>query len=95
MEPYWSTMTSGVTVAEEDMQGVHAYFWEAPQQARFICRISCHDSNQARSQLLTIVDLVDSLTPKSEIMADFKILVGIVLHHRLAVGVALVLDNRL
>lgn len=37
VEPYWSTMTSGVTVAEEDMQGVHAYFWEAPQQARF-CR---------------------------------------------------------
>ena len=34
VEPYWSTMTSGVTVAEEDMQGVHAYFWEAPQQAR-------------------------------------------------------------
>ena len=33
VEPYWSTMTSGVTVAEEDMQGVHAYFWEAPPQA--------------------------------------------------------------
>ena len=41
VEPYWSTMTSGVTVAEEDMQGVHAYFWEAPQQARYQCRI-CH-----------------------------------------------------
>jgi laminin alpha 1/2 len=31
-EPYWSTMTSGVTVAEEDMQGAQTYFWEAPQQ---------------------------------------------------------------
>ena len=28
--PFWSTMTSGVTVAEEDMRG-DSYFWEAPQ----------------------------------------------------------------
>ena len=30
LEPYWSTMTSGVTVAEEDMQGAQTYFWQAP-----------------------------------------------------------------
>ena len=32
VEPYWSTMTSGVTVAEEDMDGAHTYYWEAPEQ---------------------------------------------------------------
>ena len=31
MDPYWSTMTSGVTIAEEDMQGADTYFWEAPE----------------------------------------------------------------
>ena len=30
--PYWSTMTGGVTVAEEDMSGAGGtYFWEAPE----------------------------------------------------------------
>nr|XP_040569600.1 laminin subunit alpha-1-like isoform X1 [Lepeophtheirus salmonis] len=32
VEPYWSTVTNGVTVAEEDMQGIETYFWEAPSQ---------------------------------------------------------------
>ncbi len=30
--PYWSTMTGGVTVAEEDMTGADTYFWEAPPE---------------------------------------------------------------
>ncbi len=30
--PYWSTMTGGVTVAEEDMRGAPTYFWEAPAE---------------------------------------------------------------
>ena len=32
VEPYWSTLTNGVTVAEEDMQGIETYYWQAPDQ---------------------------------------------------------------
>ena len=30
-EPYWSTVTHGVTVAEEDMGGLQTYYWQAPE----------------------------------------------------------------
>ena len=30
IEPYWSTVTRGVTIAEEDMRGLETYFWQAP-----------------------------------------------------------------
>ena len=29
-EPYWSTVTHGITVAEEDMRGLQTYYWQAP-----------------------------------------------------------------
>jgi len=32
--PYWSALTEGVTVAEEDMRGAATYFWEAPEAYR-------------------------------------------------------------
>ena len=32
VEPYWSTVTNGITIAEEDMQGLETYFWQAPQE---------------------------------------------------------------
>jgi laminin alpha 1/2 len=32
VDPYWSTVTNGVTVAEEDMKGLQTYFWQAPEQ---------------------------------------------------------------
>ena len=32
VEPYWSTMTSGVTIAEEELHQYETYFWEAPSQ---------------------------------------------------------------
>eukprot|EP00095_Tigriopus_kingsejongensis_P006097 maker-scaffold691_size110934-snap-gene-0.29 protein:Tk06097 transcript:maker-scaffold691_size110934-snap-gene-0.29-mRNA-1 annotation:"laminin subunit alpha-1-like" len=31
VEPFWSTMTSGVTIAEEEMHDVDTYYWEAPE----------------------------------------------------------------
>ena len=29
-DPYWSTVTHGITVAEEDMSGLQTYYWQAP-----------------------------------------------------------------
>ena len=31
VDPYWSTVTNGLTIAEEDMQGLETYFWQAPE----------------------------------------------------------------
>ena len=30
-DPYWSTVTHGITVAEEDMRGLQTYYWQAPE----------------------------------------------------------------
>ena len=32
VEPYWSTVTNGITIAEEDMQGLETYYWQAPEE---------------------------------------------------------------
>ncbi len=31
-EPYWSTVTHGVTIAEDDMRGLQTYYWLAPKE---------------------------------------------------------------
>eukprot|EP00094_Tigriopus_californicus_P001836 TCALIF_01772-PA protein Name:"Similar to Lama1 Laminin subunit alpha-1 (Mus musculus)" AED:0.11 eAED:0.12 QI:0/0.86/0.58/1/0.95/0.95/24/1780/2877 len=31
VEPFWSTMTSGITIADEEMHDADTYFWQAPK----------------------------------------------------------------